>query len=32
MSNFKEQTDHQLITLYEQGNDEAFDVLLERNQ
>jgi RNA polymerase sigma-70 factor (ECF subfamily) len=32
MSNFKEQTDHQLITLYEQGIDEAFDVLLERNQ
>ena len=32
MSNFKEQTDHQLITLYEQGNDEAFDGLLERNQ
>lgn len=32
MSNFKEQTDYQLITLYEQGNDEAFDVLLERNQ
>lgn len=32
MSNFKEQTDHQLITLYEQGNDKAFDVLLERNQ
>lgn len=31
MSNFKEQTDHQLISLYEQGNDEAFDVLLERN-
>ena len=32
MSNFHEQTDYQLINLYEQGIDEAFDVLVERHR
>ena len=32
MSNFTAMSDHELVELYEQGVDRAFDVLLERNQ
>jgi RNA polymerase sigma-70 factor (ECF subfamily) len=32
MSNFSTMSDHELVDLYEQGIDEAFDVLLSRNQ
>ena len=32
MSNFTAMSDHELVELYEQGVDKAFDVLLERNQ
>lgn len=32
MSQFNESTDYELVSLYEQGNDEAFDVLLSRHQ
>lgn len=32
MSNLIAMTDHDLVALYEEGNDEAFDVLLARNQ
>lgn len=32
MSNFAAMSDHELVALYEQGIDEAFDVLLKRNQ
>lgn len=32
MSNFTAMSDHELVDLYEQGVDRAFDVLLERNQ
>ena len=32
MSNFTAMSDHELVELYEQGIDRAFDVLLERNQ
>lgn len=32
MSNFTAMSDHELVELYEQGIDKAFDVLLERNQ
>ena len=32
MHNLKMETDEQLIRLYENGNDAAFDVLLERHQ
>jgi RNA polymerase sigma-70 factor (ECF subfamily) len=32
MSNFSTMSDHELVELYEQGIDEAFDVLLSRNQ
>ena len=31
MSNFTAMSDHELVELYEQGVDKAFDVLLERN-
>lgn len=32
MSKFTAMSDHELVELYEQGVDKAFDVLLERNQ
>lgn len=32
MSNLTSMTDHELVALYEEGKDEAFDVLLARNQ
>lgn len=32
MSKFTAMSDHELVELYEQGVDRAFDVLLERNQ
>ena len=32
MSKYAAMCDHDLVTLYEGGNDEAFDVLLARNQ
>ncbi len=32
MTNYAAMTDHELVALYEQGIDEAFDVLLARNQ
>ncbi|MBQ2363431.1 MAG: sigma-70 family RNA polymerase sigma factor [Bacteroidaceae bacterium] len=32
MSNFSTMSDHELVDLYEQGIDEAFDVLLSRNK
>ena len=32
MSKYAAMSDHELVTLYEGGNDEAFDVLLARNQ
>ena len=32
MSNFTAMSDHELVELYDQGVDKAFDVLLERNQ
>ncbi len=32
MSKYDAMTDHELVVLYEQGIDEAFDVLLARNQ
>ncbi len=32
MTNYATMTDHELVVLYEQGIDEAFDVLLARNQ
>lgn len=32
MSNLTSKTDHQLVSLYEDGNDQAFDVLLGRHQ
>ena len=32
MNNLSAMTDHELVILYEQGNDSAFDILLERHQ
>ena len=32
MNNLSAMTDHELVVLYENGNDSAFDVLLERHQ
>ena len=32
MNNLSALTDHELVKLYEEGNDSAFDVLLERHQ
>ena len=32
MNNLSAMTDHELVELYEEGNDSAFDVLLERQQ
>ena len=32
MNNLSAMTDHELVELYEEGNDSAFDVLLERHQ
>lgn len=32
MSNYAAMSDHELVRLYEQGIDEVFDLLLERNQ
>ena len=32
MNNINTMTDHELVTLYENGNDNAFDILLARHQ
>lgn len=32
MNNLSAMTDHELVELYEQGNDSAFDILLSRHQ
>ena len=32
MNNLSAMTDHELVVLYENGNDSAFDILLERHQ
>lgn len=32
MNNLSAMTDHELVVLYEQGNDSAFDILLARHQ
>lgn len=32
MNQLSAMTDHELVELYEKGNDNAFDILLERNQ
>lgn len=32
MSNLTSRTDHELVVLYEEGNDQAFDTLLARHQ
>ena len=32
MNNINTMTDHELVTLYEKGNDNAFDILLARHQ
>lgn len=32
MSQFTEMTDYELVSLYEQGNDDAFDTILARHQ
>ena len=32
MNNLSAMTDHELVKLYEQGNDSAFDILLSRHQ
>ena len=32
MNELSAMTDHELVTLYEEGNDKAFDILLERHQ